>query len=82
MLQAVQQRIQTRSDLSLHYERFTGTTDTGGAAFQVRLQRSQSVIDVPNNRTIIQAVRDVLPNISVGCETRNLRRVPHHHPGR
>ena len=68
MLHAVQQRVATRADLSLHYARFTGATAAGGAAFQVELQRSQHVLDVPDNRTVLQAVRDVVPSISVGCE--------------
>jgi ferredoxin-NADP reductase/DMSO/TMAO reductase YedYZ heme-binding membrane subunit len=68
MLQAVQQRVATRPDLSLHYERFTGATAAGGTAFQVKLQRSRHVLDVPDNRTVLQAVRDVVPGISVGCE--------------
>jgi ferredoxin len=55
------------SDLSLHSERFTGTA-ADGAAFQVELQRSQQIVDVPTNRTILQAVHDVVPTVSVGCE--------------
>lgn len=68
MLRAVQQRVVTRGDLSLHYECFTGVTATGGAAFQIQLHRSRHVLDVPENRTVLQAVRDVMPGISVGCE--------------
>lgn len=68
MLQAVQQRVVTRVDLSLHYECFTAATAAGGAAFQVQLHRSRHVLDVPENRTVLQAVRDVVPSISAGCE--------------
>lgn len=68
MLEAVQQRVLARGDLRLHWERFAGATAAGGAAFQVQLQRSQHVLDVPNNRTVLQAVRDVIPGVSVGCE--------------
>jgi ferredoxin-NADP reductase/DMSO/TMAO reductase YedYZ heme-binding membrane subunit len=68
MLETVQQRVVARGDLSLHSERFAGATAAGGAAFQVQLQRSQHVLDVPNNRTVLQAVRDVVPGISAGCE--------------
>ena len=68
MLQAVQQHVVTRSDLSLHWERFTGVTAAAGAAFRVQLERSQHVLDVPDDRTILQAVRDVVTDVSVGCE--------------
>jgi ferredoxin-NADP reductase len=68
MLQEVQQRVLARGDLSLHCERFTGVTAAGGAAFQVQLERSQHVLDVPDNRTVLQAVRDIVPGVAVGCE--------------
>ncbi|MCU1611428.1 MAG: hypothetical protein JWM45_3344 [Pseudonocardiales bacterium] len=68
LLQAVQEHVATRPDLSLHSERFAGTAASGGAAFQIELLRSQRVIDVPTNRTVLQAVRDVVPTISTGCE--------------
>ncbi|HEV7453138.1 MAG TPA: 2Fe-2S iron-sulfur cluster binding domain-containing protein, partial [Pseudonocardiaceae bacterium] len=55
-------------DLSLHVERFTGTTASGGAAFQVELRRTGRVIDVPADRTVLQAVREVLPSVPAGCE--------------
>jgi len=68
MLREVQQRVVTRDDLILHSECFTGVTAAGGAAFQVQLHRSRHMLDVPDNRTVLQAVRDVVPGISVGCE--------------
>lgn len=68
MLEAVQQRVVARGDLSLNSERFAGATAAAGAAFQVQLQRSRHVLDVPNNCTVLQAVREVVPGISVGCE--------------
>ena len=68
LLQTVQEHVATRPDLSLHSERFAGTAASGGAAFQIELLRSQRVIDVPTNRTVLQAVRDVVPTISTGCE--------------
>jgi ferredoxin-NADP reductase/DMSO/TMAO reductase YedYZ heme-binding membrane subunit len=67
MMQAVREQVLIRGDLSLHSERFTCTV-TGGAAFQVELLRSRHIIDVPTNRTILQAVHDVVPAISAGCE--------------
>jgi hypothetical protein len=77
MLQGCAGAVPIRGDLSLHGERFTGAV-ADGAAFQVKLQRSRHIIDVPTDRTILQAVHDVVPAISVGCE-RCLRRLPRHH---
>jgi ferredoxin-NADP reductase len=68
MLEEVQQRVLARGDLSLHSERFAGAAATGGVAFQVQLQRSRHVLDVPKHRTVLQAVRDVVPSVSAGCE--------------
>lgn len=68
LLHDVRERVAARPDLSLHSERFTGTAASGGAAFRVELRRTGSIIDVPANRTILQAVRDVLPAVPAGCE--------------
>ena len=68
MLHAVRERVLARGDVSLHSERFTGTATGAAAAFQVELQRSSHIIDVPANRTVLQAVRTVVPTITVGCE--------------
>jgi hypothetical protein len=46
MLQAVQQQVLARGDLSLHSERFAGGTAAGEAAFQVQLQRSRCVLNL------------------------------------
>ena len=68
MLHAVRERVLARGDVSLHSERFTGTATGAAAAFQVELQRSSYIVDVPANRTVLQAVRTVVPTITVGCE--------------
>jgi ferredoxin-NADP reductase len=67
LLHAVRERVAARPDLSVHSERFTDTT-AGGVAFQVELRRSGCVIDVPADRTVLQAVRDVIPSVVYGCE--------------
>jgi ferredoxin-NADP reductase/DMSO/TMAO reductase YedYZ heme-binding membrane subunit len=68
LLHDVRERIAARPDLSLHSERFTGTAASSGAAFRVELRRTGSTIDVPAHRTVLQAVRDVLPFVPAGCE--------------
>jgi ferredoxin-NADP reductase/DMSO/TMAO reductase YedYZ heme-binding membrane subunit len=81
MLVAVQDLVAARPDLSLHSERFTGTTTFttagggqafttagGGQAFTVELRRTGRIIDVPAGRTLLHAIREVLPSVSAGCE--------------
>jgi ferredoxin-NADP reductase len=68
LLHAVQECVGARLDLSLHSERFTGTTACGGAAFTVELRRTGRIIDVPADRSVLQAIRDVVPSVSAGCE--------------
>jgi ferredoxin len=80
MLRAVRERVATRLDLCLHSEPFTGggpftRTAAGGgtatgtaAALSVELRRTGRVVTVPADRTVLQAIRDVVPTISAGCE--------------
>ncbi|MGB7799227.1 MAG: iron-sulfur cluster-binding domain-containing protein, partial [Pseudonocardiaceae bacterium] len=68
MLQAVHERVATRPDLRLHSEPFTGTAPGEGAPFYVELRRTGRIITVPANRTVLQAVRDVAPTVSTGCQ--------------
>ncbi|PZS38167.1 MAG: hypothetical protein DLM62_15185 [Pseudonocardiales bacterium] len=68
MLYAVQERVALRPDLRLHSEPFAGTAASGGAALYVELYRTGRIINVPADRTVLQAVRDVAPAVSTGCE--------------
>jgi ferredoxin len=68
LLAAVRERVANRPDLTLHTELFAGGGPSGGAAFHVELRRTGRVIEVPGDRTVLQAVRDVLPAVAAGCE--------------
>jgi ferredoxin-NADP reductase/DMSO/TMAO reductase YedYZ heme-binding membrane subunit len=68
LLDAVRDLVAARPDLSLHSECFTGTAAAGGTACQVELRRTGRIIDVPADRTLLQAIREVLPGIRAGCE--------------
>ena len=68
LLHDVREQVTARPDLSLHSQRFTGTAASGGAALRVELRRTGRIIDVPANRSVLQAVRDVLPAVPTGCE--------------
>jgi ferredoxin-NADP reductase/DMSO/TMAO reductase YedYZ heme-binding membrane subunit len=68
LLDAVRELVAARPELSLHSEYFTGIAAGGGTAFQVELRRTGRIIDVPADRTLLQAIREVLPDLRVGCE--------------
>jgi ferredoxin-NADP reductase len=68
MLDAVQERVATRPDLRLHSEPFVGTAASGGAALYVELGRTGRIVNVPADRSVLQAIRDVTPAVSTGCE--------------
>lgn len=68
MLDAVQERVATRPDLHLHSEPFAGTEASGGAELYVELRRTGRIINVPADRSVLQAIRDVTPAVSTGCE--------------
>jgi ferredoxin-NADP reductase/DMSO/TMAO reductase YedYZ heme-binding membrane subunit len=68
MLRAVRGYVCARNDLSLHTERFNAAPTEGGHPFQVELRRSGLVVDVPADRSVLQAVRAVLPTVPAGCQ--------------
>jgi ferredoxin-NADP reductase/DMSO/TMAO reductase YedYZ heme-binding membrane subunit len=73
LLYAVRKLVADRADLSLHSERFTHTQRVtgpaaGGAAFHVELRRTGRTVEVPADRTVLQAVRAVVPTVSAVCE--------------
>lgn len=80
---------------ALHVERF-GTASTAsppmpklenGGTFEVELRRAGSVLSVPPDRTLLEVVRDVVPDVVSSCEegfcgaceTAVLEGVPEHH---
>lgn len=95
LLAAVEQRCAS-GPMSLHTERFgsagtAGTDEPVGAnettTFEVELRRSGCVVVVSPGRTILDAVREVVPEAVSSCEegfcgtceTRVLEGVPEHH---
>ncbi|MFZ0120916.1 MAG: PDR/VanB family oxidoreductase [Pseudonocardiaceae bacterium] len=68
MLRTVQGRVATRPDLRLHSEPFTGAAAGEGAPLYVELRRTGRIINVPADRSVLQAIRDVAPAVSTGCE--------------
>ncbi|HEY2205331.1 MAG TPA: PDR/VanB family oxidoreductase [Pseudonocardia sp.] len=68
LLDAVAALLDARPDLELHVERFTADGPAGGAGFRVELRRTGAVVDVAEDQSILAAVRDVRPDVPLGCE--------------
>jgi ferredoxin-NADP reductase/DMSO/TMAO reductase YedYZ heme-binding membrane subunit len=68
LLQAVREQVAGRPDLTLHTELFSGSGPTSGAAFHVELRRTGRVVEVSGDRTVLEAVREVMPAVAAGCE--------------
>jgi ferredoxin-NADP reductase/DMSO/TMAO reductase YedYZ heme-binding membrane subunit len=68
LLTAVREQVADRPDLTLHTELFAGGGHSGGASFEVELQRTGRTVKVPGDRTVLQAVRAVLPTVAASCE--------------
>jgi ferredoxin-NADP reductase len=96
LIQAVQDRCRgLLPDHILHVERFTAeeSSNTGqavaqdGQAFEVELRRTGRTVTVPPGMTILDAVRDVVPDVMTSCEegfcgtceTKVLEGTPEHH---
>lgn len=63
-----------RPRLALHTERFTASApvraaEPGGGAFEVELALSGRVLHVPPERSVLDVVREVLPEVAYSCES-------------
>ncbi|MVZ99410.1 2Fe-2S iron-sulfur cluster binding domain-containing protein [Actinomadura sp. LD22] len=65
MIDAV--RAAVRMDATLHYERFAPPPVTGGKPFEVELRRSGRTLPVPADRSALDVIRDVLPDVAYSC---------------
>lgn len=56
---------------SLHVERFAGTVkdDTRNQPFQVVLPHVGSIVSIPVDQTVLESLREVLPDTPASCET-------------
>ncbi|MFG1999305.1 PDR/VanB family oxidoreductase [Spirillospora sp. NPDC048911] len=52
---------------TLHYERFTPPPIVDGRPFQIELARTGAVIDVPADRSALEAIKEVLPSVAYSC---------------
>ncbi|MFC7340268.1 PDR/VanB family oxidoreductase [Saccharopolyspora griseoalba] len=52
---------------ALHWERFSAPPIADGRAFTVELARSGRTVEVPADRTALQAIAEVLPEVAYSC---------------
>lgn len=52
---------------ALHWERFTAPPIVDGRAFTVELARTGRTVEVPADRTALEAISDVLPEVAYSC---------------
>lgn len=78
LLQAVEERRAERApEAPLFFERFSAAVEPKDASesrmgintqFEVELRRSNLVLTVPPNRTLLSVIRDALPDVLYSCE--------------
>ncbi|MDS1271786.1 PDR/VanB family oxidoreductase [Lipingzhangella sp. LS1_29] len=67
LVDAVRDTVPTDSGVALFSERFSPPPVVDGAAFEVELRRTGRVLTVPAERTVLDVVRDVRPDVAFSC---------------
>jgi ferredoxin-NADP reductase len=76
LLEAVEHAVSTREDVAVYSERFVpaeargvpGGENPHDSSFDVELRRSDVVLTVPPDRSVLSVVRDVIPDVPYSCE--------------
>ena len=68
MLDGVVAAVHARGTGSVHTERFAAPPVIGGKAFEVRLARHGTTLQVPADRSVLAVVREALPEIGYSCQ--------------
>ena len=67
MITSVRVDLSFTSASAVYFERFTPPPLVDGKPFQLQLRRSGLTLDVPADRTALDVVREVLPNVPFSC---------------
>ncbi|GAA4538653.1 PDR/VanB family oxidoreductase [Amycolatopsis samaneae] len=67
MITGVRVDLATTGASAVYFERFSTPPIVGGRPFRVELRRSGLVLDVPADRSTLDVVRDVLPDVPYSC---------------
>ena len=68
LLHDLRAAVDQRERAGFHFERFSPPPVTGGRAFQLRLNRSAQIVNVPPDRSALAAVRDQTPDVAYSCQ--------------
>jgi ferredoxin-NADP reductase/DMSO/TMAO reductase YedYZ heme-binding membrane subunit len=68
MIDSMTELVAARPDLSLHTERFSPPKQAHGEPLDVELRRTGTTVRVSSDQTILQAVSDLVPAVTGGCE--------------
>ncbi|MEU5878039.1 PDR/VanB family oxidoreductase [Spirillospora sp. NPDC047279] len=67
MIDAVRAAFVPDGGSTLHYERFAPAPIVDGRPFQVELARSGVTVDVPADRSALDAIREAVPTVAYSC---------------
>lgn len=90
MIEAVKKTIDAVPATHLYYERFSPPPVRDGVQFEVQLVDSGTVVEVPADKTALEAIREVKPSVPYSCQqgfcgtcrTRVLSGTPEHRENR
>jgi ferredoxin len=68
MMSGVRAHLPVSGAIALHFERFSPPPIVDGVPFEVELMRSGQVLTVPADRSALDVVREVLPEVSYSCQ--------------
>ncbi|MFI6520257.1 PDR/VanB family oxidoreductase [Spirillospora sp. NPDC050679] len=67
MIDGVRAAFTPAGGATLHFERFAPAPIADGRPFEIELARTGRVLTVPADRSALEAVRDVLPDVAYSC---------------
>ncbi|MGH3669184.1 MAG: PDR/VanB family oxidoreductase [Pseudonocardiaceae bacterium] len=68
MLAGVRQVFASSAAAALNFERFTAAPIVDGVPFEVALERSDRVLQVPADRSALEVIRDAVPDVAFSCQ--------------
>jgi ferredoxin-NADP reductase len=68
MIAGVRRDILASAAEALHFERFSAPPILGGQPFEIALKRSDRVLTVPDDRSALDVIRQVVPEIAYSCQ--------------
>ncbi|TQN32559.1 ferredoxin-NADP reductase [Haloactinospora alba] len=67
LLEGVRAALEERPGVGFHWERFSAPPVRDGVPFEVELARTGRVLQVPADRTVLETIQRVLPDVAYSC---------------